>query len=273
MEDKLIQLIVSKEFSDLSSSEKSRYTDWFENEEDFNNLKELLCGISSYKAINDDRNSKMKADLDAIFVRTYPTSSAGNGRSISSFKLLPSWRLALPIAFGVLVLGYFVLLVPKKNNLTANHKHQPKKEVPKKENNPNVEKIVEPPFTPPSTPQIAAVVPNITDIETTKLEEDVAFVEKSKVNDFYASTESLTNSNSTLLSTPEVTAVTLTASGATAPASSYNFTSTGTADRVVNKKVQSKSSYEMDKDANFETRKIPSVAQKPQVLDLLYTAF
>ena len=75
MERDIIDIVRSKEYIQLSSSEKLELVELCETEDEFNQLKSVLINVSTMKAEMPNPKEKTKNDLDALFVQTYPKSA------------------------------------------------------------------------------------------------------------------------------------------------------------------------------------------------------
>lgn len=75
MERDIIDIIGSKEFIELTNSEKNELAEFFTTEDEYNQLKNVFKNINAMNIEVPNPKTETKRDLDALFVQTYPKAA------------------------------------------------------------------------------------------------------------------------------------------------------------------------------------------------------
>ena len=75
MEKDIIEIIKSKNFFELDSSEKSELKEYCKNEDEFNQLKQAFLAVEATAFSSIKPSSKTKERLDDMFVQKYPQAA------------------------------------------------------------------------------------------------------------------------------------------------------------------------------------------------------
>lgn len=75
MEKDIIDVMMDKQYFELSSSEKEELAQYCSNEDEYNHLREVMIGVESIKFDSYTPKSETKQKLDDLFDQTYPKAS------------------------------------------------------------------------------------------------------------------------------------------------------------------------------------------------------
>ncbi len=136
MNNKEIERIKSVSYAELTEKEKIDFADYFSNEEEFSNLKNLYLGIAHFNKFDAFPNSKVKQDLDELYDQVYDQSKPKNRLLSILFPPLkpifqkPGVQIALAsflVVFGMFIyntLNVVSISEPEPSLLAVNEKRQ-----------------------------------------------------------------------------------------------------------------------------------------------------
>ncbi|NBU47231.1 MAG: hypothetical protein EBS34_07270 [Flavobacteriales bacterium] len=117
MEKELIEIVKTKKFVELNSSERASLHEWIQNEEDFESMKFLYLGME--EMLEETYPSEnVKKSLDKLFVETHPQPSFFAGLLLFLFPpqksiwFKPGFQIGTSLAFAFLI---FFALSPSQD--------------------------------------------------------------------------------------------------------------------------------------------------------------
>lgn len=108
MEKELIDIIKTKKFVELSSTEKANLSEWVQTEEDFESMKFLYLGMEEMLEENYP-SENVKNSLDKLFAETHPQPSFFAGLFLFLFPpqkslwFKPGFQIGTSLAFALLI--------------------------------------------------------------------------------------------------------------------------------------------------------------------------
>ena len=114
MEKELIDIIKTKKFVELSSTEKANLSEWVQTEEDFESMKFLYLGMEEMLEENYP-SENVKSSLDKLFAETHPQPSFFAGLFLFLFPpqkslwFKPGFQIGTSLAFAFLIFFAFLL--------------------------------------------------------------------------------------------------------------------------------------------------------------------
>lgn len=112
MEKELIDIVKTKKFVELSSTEKENLSEWVQTEEDFESMKFLYLGMEEMLEENYPSDN-VKSSLDKLFAETHPQPSFFAVLFLFLFPpqkslwFKPGFQIGTSLAFGFLIFFAF----------------------------------------------------------------------------------------------------------------------------------------------------------------------
>lgn len=112
MEKELIDIVKTKKFVELSSTEKANLSEWVQTEEDFESMKFLYLGMEEMLEENYP-SENVKSSLDKLFAETHPQPSFFAGLFLFLFPpqkslwFKPGFQIGTSLAFAFLIFFAF----------------------------------------------------------------------------------------------------------------------------------------------------------------------
>lgn len=112
MEKELIDIVKTKKFVELSSTEKANLSEWVQTEEDFESMKFLYLGMEEMLEENYP-SENIKSSLDKLFAETHPQPSFFAGLFLFLFPpqkslwFKPGFQIGTSLAFAFLIFFAF----------------------------------------------------------------------------------------------------------------------------------------------------------------------
>lgn len=112
MEKELIDIVKTKKFVELSSTEKANLSEWVQTEEDFESMKFLYLGMEEMLEENYP-SENVKSSLDKLFAETHPQPSFFTGLFLFLFPpqkslwFKPGFQIGTSLAFAFLIFFAF----------------------------------------------------------------------------------------------------------------------------------------------------------------------
>ena len=295
MEEKQVHILTTREFWQLTPEEKNALRGWFENEDDYNNLKRLFLGVNQLKdEFIGAENPTSKVQLDSLFTEVYSNKASGGLKDFlyqrgKMFYMQPVFQIGL--AASVIVGLFLYNGNSSMTNQTASIEQPTKKLNIKKTNAPNEAFIsdVKPTIIQPTTPTFVASIEDAENVNAPafsneRVENENVIVENKKMEDAPNFASSIASDaekpmldETVTLAGMEVTSMTATRSTYNlSPSSSFSYTfsspaSVNVADKTAQK--NSKSMADKDYDKKDLPIAIPSAAERPEILDGLFTTY
>ncbi len=117
MEKELIDIVKTKKFVELSSTERSNLSEWVQTEEDFESMKFLYLGMEEMLE-KTYPSENVKSSLDKLFAETHPQPSFFAGLLLFLFPpqksvwFKPGFQIGTSLAFAFLI---FFALSPSQD--------------------------------------------------------------------------------------------------------------------------------------------------------------
>lgn len=295
MEEKQLHILTNREFWQLTPEEKTALKGWFENEDEYNNLKILFLGVNRLKnEFVGAENPTSKVQLDRLFTEVYSNKASGGFKDFlyqrgKMFYMQPVFQIGLAAS---VVVGIFLF----NGNTTPSHQTASTQQTIKKSNTkqttaPKEASIpdVKPTIIQPSTPTLVAsveVVENVNApaVSDERVEYENVIAENKKMEDAPNFAPSIASDAEKPMLDETVTLAGMGTTSMTATGSTYNLSpsssisyafsspaSVNVADKTGKK--NSKSMAERDYDKKDLPISIPSAAERPEILDGLFTTF
>lgn len=297
MEEKQLHILTSREFWQLSSEEKMALQGWFENEDEYNQLRALFQGVNRLKTeFVGAENPSSKVQLDRLFTEVYSNKSSGGIKDFlyqrgKMFYMQPIFQIGLAAS---VIVGLFLYNPQQNVDVKSASQHGKIKKNPIQPKNEPIQTkkpVIKPELQlPEPTTVVASLDPSFTnEISLSEQVEDVA------VNSV-ATTEMLDEEKTVVMGgtfeeKPSVTAIDQTLAFSSAPASAtvttgattsfspnssaYKWTSIeskNSADKS-GKKIERSEAFAKDFDNKDLPLTAPSAAERSDILEGLYTTF
>ncbi len=296
MEEKQLHILTTREFWQLTPEEKNTLRGWFENEDEYNNLKSLFLGVNRLKnEFIGAENPTSKVQLDRLFTEVYSNKASGGFKDFlyqrgKMFYMQPVFQIGL--AASVIVGLFLYNGNSSTTNQTASTEQPTKKFNTRKTTAPKVSSIpdVKPTIIQPTTPTLVAAVAEekIENYDTPSVAGDISdrfensLAENSTMEDannfapIAAADEEKPTADQSLTLAGTSTVVATGSTYTISPSSSVAYTfSTTAAANVADKsgRKNAKSLEEKEYDKKDLPIAIPSAAERPEILDGLFTTF